>query len=353
MSVISRMLQDLESRGATSPVTKAPVARDTAAVRTEAVGSGWIRTVALSGGLLIAIAGLYSAKMPAWVTGQDEPKLSTRTSHAMKPGAQARLNLAGSEPNWKLDWALSLGLIKSVKPALTTDAIQLSLSPNLDVSDLTEQSPVRQEVEPRQVDANANSVLVIDPPAAGRVQSTNNQAVEAYRRALDQMDQGRDAVALDTLLQAIKLDAAHLPARRVAIALALDQKQFDLAGNLLDEGLKLEPKDTELLYLHARHLVVAGSDDRALQALQQMDRPTSEALGLKAGLLAKTGRYAPAAAAYEQALKSKPDNATWWLGLGVAWHAQGQTDMAKQAFLRARKLGQLSPDVQAWLDQQI
>lgn len=349
MSVISRMLQDLESRGAALPIAKEVSAPK--AVRTDL---SWLRTFILSGGLMVAVVTMYTVKMPAWVLGQDAAKVSSA------PGAMPSTSPSGSagklvsvEPNWKLDWALSLGLIKAKAPLLDGEPVQVSLSPNHDLAESPEQTPIRPEGEPPLVDANATGLLIIDPPAAGRVQSTGHQAVEAYRRALDQLEQGRDAVALDTLMQALKWDAQHLPARRVAIALALDQKQVDLAASLLDEGLKMEPRDSELLYLHARHLAVAGADDQALTALQQIDRPTVDALGLKAGLLAKTGRYAPAVAAYEQALRTRPDNATWWLGLGVAWQAQGQADMAKQAFVRARRLGQLSPDVQAWLDQQI
>lgn len=349
MSVISRMLQDLESRGAALPIAKQ--APEPKAARTDL---SWLRTFILSGGLMAAVVTMYTVKMPEWVLGQDAAKVSS-TPGAMpstSPSGDAG-KLVSVEPNWKLDWALSLGLIKAKAPLLDGEPVKVSLSPNHDLAESPEQTPVRPEGEPPLVDANATGLLIIDPPAAGRVQSTGHQAVEAYRRALDQLEQGRDAVALDTLMQALKWDAQHLPARRVAIALALDQKQVDLAAALLDEGLKMEPRDSELLYLHARHLAVAGADDQALTALQQIDRPTVDALGLKAGLLAKTGRYAPAVAAYEQALKTRPDNATWWLGLGVAWQAQGQADMAKQAFVRARRLGQLSPDVQAWLDQQI
>ena len=352
MSVISRMLQDLESRGAALPIAKQAPAPQVA--RTDL---SWLRTFILSGGLMAAVVAMYSVKMPAWVLGPDAATVSGakgaghRRAPSDNPGNPDKL--VSVEPNWKLDWALSLGLIKAKDPILVDEPVQLSLSPNHDLAESPEQTPVRPEGEPPLVDAHATGPLIIDPPAAGRVQSTGHQAVEAYRRALDQMEQGRDAVALDTLVQALKWDAQHLPARRVAIALALEQKQMDLAAALLDEGLKMEPRDSELLYLHARHLAVAGADDLALTALQQIDRPTGEALGLKAGLLAKTGRYAPAVAAYEQALKTRPDNATWWLGLGVACQAQGQADMAKQAFVRARRLGQLSPDVQAWLDQQI
>lgn len=349
MSVISRMLQDLESRGAALPIAKQAPAPQVA--RTD---WSWLRTVILSGGLMAAVVAMYTVKMPAWVLGQDEAPVSSAPG-AKPPTSPSAVTgkLVSVEPNWKLDWPLSLGLIKAKDPILADEPVQLSLSPNHDLAESPEQTPVRPEGEPPLVDAHATGPLIIDPPAAGRVQSTGHQAVEAYRRALDQMEQGRDAVALDTLVQALKWDAQHLPARRVAIALALEQKQMDLAAALLDEGLKMEPRDSELLYLHARHLAVAGADDQALTALQQIDRPTGEALGLKAGLLAKTGRYAPAVAAYEQALKTRPDNATWWLGLGVACQAQGQADMAKQAFVRARRLGQLSPDVQAWLDQQI
>lgn len=340
MSVISRMLQDLESRGASAPVNRehAPVEVAVAKRAHPTRSRAWIRTTLLFSGLLAGGAGLYGFNVADWAfepVGQPSQAGALSSESAQPPLAASASAVASA---WHMDWALSLGLIKP-KPTLTHEHVSLS------------------EDGPPLVDAkNASATApftIIDPPAAGRVQSTANQAVEAYRRAVDWAEQGRDSAALDAALQAIKLDAQHMPARRLAVALALDQKQLDQAGALIDEGLQSAPKDSELLFLHARRLALVGANEQALGVLQGLDRPSGDALGLKAGLLARTGRYAPATAAYEQALKTRPDNATWWLGLGVALNAQGQGTMAKEAFLRARTLGQLSPDVQAWLDQQL
>lgn len=376
MSVISRMLQDLESRGAPVPVSR-PVPdwvaeADRAALVSENLDAepksrSWPRTVLLPSVLLAGGAVFYGIHGAEWLPSFSASHASTLPARVSTPSTAAKASAAVNAISaFRMDWTLSLGMIK---PKMHHPFAAVSLPPKqevegdmVDTSEHADSAPPHLETESTQPAAQGpariaplkvTSINIIDPPSAGRLQSSANQAVEAYRRALDLAEQGRDGVALDTALQAIKLDAQHMPARRLAIALALDQKQVDQAGALIDEGLQLAPRDGELLFLHARRLALAGANEQALGVLAGLDRPTGESLGLKAGLLARTGQYAPAAQAYQQALKTRPDNATWWLGLGVAWNAQGQGAMAKEAFLRARKLGQLSPDVQAWLDQQL
>ncbi|MDE2593088.1 MAG: tetratricopeptide repeat protein [Burkholderiales bacterium] len=370
MSVISRMLNDLESRGASVPVSR-PVptwvaAADQAALMSDDAdgapkgpvvrgGQAWLRAALLLGGVLVSGAAWYGAQESGWWQDRHTFHAASLSAHEGAPSVAPKASaVANAISTWRMDWALSLGMLKS---PVHSQATQVSLSPKQDVGGDAVDAAEHADGEPPHVEASptqsVTQIAIIDPPAAGRVQSMATQAVEAYRRAMDLADQGREGVALDAALQAIKLDPQHMPARRLAIALALDQKQVDQAGALIDEGLKLTPRDSELLFLHARRLALAGANDQALSVLQGLDRTTGEALGLKAGLLARTGQYASAAQAYQQALKTRPDNATWWLGLGVALNAQGQGAMAKEAFLRARKLGQLSPDVQAWLDQQL
>jgi MSHA biogenesis protein MshN len=70
-------------------------------------------------------------------------------------------------------------------------------------------------------------------------------------------------------------------------------------------------------------------------------------------LLARSGLNEQAVTAYEQALRTRPDNPTWWLGLGVALDAQGNKATAIEAYTRARTLGTLRPDLQAWLSQKL
>lgn len=359
MSVISRMLHDLESRGAEVPRRTVPTwvaESDRQALTSQGFGAaepkGPARTrtalllsVLLTGG---AVYGLHEA-----VGLRHAPAFHLPSAHAGTPPVPAKTPVAAIT-NWRMDWSLSLGMIKPKRHQETAQSVPL---PQSNIEEDVAENAVHRQIEPSQAAASsaqsAMQISIIDPPAAGRAQSSANQAVESYRRAVEMAEQGRDGVALDAALKAIQQDPQHMPARRLAIALALDQKQVDQASALIDEGLQVAPRDNELLYLHARRLALAGANEQALSVLQGLDRATGEAMGLKAGLLARTGQYAAAVPAYQQALKTRPDNATWWLGLGVALNAQGQGAMAKEAFLRARRLGQLSPDVQAWLDQQL
>lgn len=301
-----------------------------------------IRLALISGGMLASMAAGMALQHASVLAQEWKPSAVAQAVAADRAAPASSAQPASTWAVWQMDTRLSLNLIKRVAKTDVEAAeppMRLSLSPNLDMSD-------------EAVPAGAGA-LMIDPPAAGRVQTPATQAVEAYRRAIDLLDHGRDAQAMDALQQALKLDPSHTQARRLAVTLAFDFKQPELAANLIDDGLKADPRDQDLQFLQARRLMSVGAADQALKVLQNLERPTGEALGLKAGLLARGGQYAPAAQAYEQALRTRPDNATWWLGLGVAWQAQGQGAQAKDAFFKAYRLGQLSPDVQAWLEQQL
>lgn len=265
---------------------------------------GALGTLSLAG-----IAGVIPLQKPAWMNAPLASLMQPRpVSQALVRGLPVKLAMPLS--SWRMDHTLSLGLLKPHDPSGHGPAPQrmpdtrVSLSGSVNLADDEGASQDHLDDDPPQVQAKADvkvdkrlnldgtGILMIDPPAAGHMPSGASQAAQALQ-------------------------------------------------------------DSDLLYQQAQQLVAAGANEQALTVLQGLDHPDGDALGLKAGLLAQAGRYAPAAAAYEQALKTRPDNATWWLGLGVAWNAQGQSAMAKEAFIRARRLGQLSPDVQAWLDQQL
>ncbi len=214
-------------------------------------------------------------------------------------------------------------------------------------------APVAQPNAASKYAGSERRFTMIDPPAAGAATSSVGRAASAYHRALDLSDEGRDSAALEAAQDALRIDPQHAAARRLAASLALNLNRIDQAGAFIDEGLKADPNDAELQYLRARALVMSGLNDQALAALQGQARPTADALGMKAGLLASEGQYLQAARAYELALREQPSNATWWLGLGVACDAQGQAVPARNAFNRARALGTLRNDLQAWVEQKL
>ncbi|HET8869212.1 MAG TPA: tetratricopeptide repeat protein [Aquabacterium sp.] len=291
------------------------------------------------------IVGTKRESVPIQMPSKWQPALVPMTPRLTIPTGVVKRAL-------QLDWHLSLARLQTRGNDEPAQA-EPTVARQADASEAAITAQARPSTESVVAQLADRQVLLIEAPAAGRSLSPQNQAVESYRHALDLQDQGRDAAALDAALQAVQLDPQHLPARRLAVALALDQGNAQKAGDLITEGLKTDPKDPELLYLQARLLAVGGANEQALAVIESLPQLRAEAQGLKAGLLAKLGRFAPAAMAYEQALKARPDNATWWLGLGVAWRAQGLDARARQAFVRAHALGQLSPDVQAWIEQQL
>ncbi|MDE2076210.1 MAG: tetratricopeptide repeat protein [Burkholderiales bacterium] len=304
----------------------------------------WLSAALLTGGAVATVATLR------WMSVYEAPSRNSIVATAtlpihVKPAPavvrpQRVADARSMDRGWQLDWHLSLSRLT---PHSDEPAEVMAKAP-----------PVVQDAQTTTVaQLNDRQVILIEAPAAGRTLSPAKQAVESYRHALDLQDQGRQAAALEAALGALQFDPTHVPARRLAVSLALDLGNTAQADQLIAAGLKVDPQDPELLYLQARSLAMGGANEQALAVLDTLPHLRSEALGLKAGVLAKLGRFAPAAMAYEQALKTHPDNATWWLGLGVAWRAQGQVQGARQAFTRAHALGQLSPDVQAWIEQQL
>lgn len=415
MSVINRMLQDLDARGAgqptsaaaeaaTAPVRKALDIPDTpfqvnAAARRRGGrrgASAW-RLWATAWAALAAAcvysaspqimdsfgAGARSIKQQALALWHAVPevKLPTRVAApavaapVASPVVVAKesaplVAVAAPRQGLAMDWTLSALVAESrpvhaaVKHVATRPAQQpaevVVAAQATDVADkpaaVAAPAPVANVAPANAASKYAGSerrFTMIDPPAAGATANAVGRAASAYHRALDLADEGRDTAALESAQDALRIDPQHAAARRLAASLALNLNRVDQAGAFIDEGLKVDPNDAELQYLRARALVVSGMNEQALAALQSQARPTADALGLKAGLLAHEGLYPQAARAYEQALREQPSNATWWLGLGVACDAQGQAVPARNAFNRARALGTLRNDLQAWVEQKL
>lgn len=396
MSVINRMLQDLDARGAAQPdgaerpapkqfnipdlpyqvharqrrrpmswrvkatALLAVLACAYAATPRHAIDSGWQRMNHQLSAFWHTVPAEQGAVRPVVVA-------------SARPAAVATLPAAteAARTGLTMDWTLSA----LVEPARVRHVAQapterLAKAP---AEVATEPGPTPAErAQPRpaqpapraeavaaapapvvQTAGNERRFTMIDPPAAGAATSPVARAAQAYHRALDLSDEGRDTAALEAALDALRIDPQHGAARRLAASLALNLNRVDQAGALIDEGLKANPNDAELQYQRARALLVSGLNEQALADLQAQARPTADALGLKAGLLAHHGQYPQAAQAYEQALREQPSNATWWLGLGVACDAQGQTLAARNALNRARALGTLRPDLQNWVEQKL
>lgn len=200
------------------------------------------------------------------------------------------------------------------------------------------------------------------PPKGASIERSDVQdapagrAETAYRKAIGALNQGRVAEAVDELRAALRDDALHRGARQLLIKLLLEARRLDEAIAVLQEGLQGQPAQTGWAMSLARLQVDRGdlagawkTLDDALPAAGQ----SADYQGFAAHVLQRLGRQREAIARYQAATRLAPGDGRWWLGLGLAHEAEGNTAEAREAFARARQSGNLSPELAALAEQKL
>jgi len=72
-----------------------------------------------------------------------------------------------------------------------------------------------------------------------------------------------------------------------------------------------------------------------------------------AALLQREGRNKEAIEHYLLALRKVPGSGVWLMGLGISLQAENRQTEAQEAFLRAKASNTLSPDLLAFVEQQL
>lgn len=220
----------------------------------------------------------------------------------------------------------------------------------------------RRSTEKAPKPAAAPVVKTAVPAASERIidgkQVTPQQRVEnEYRRALAQLQDGRVSDAMQALQQTLQLDPRHQGARETLVRLLLEAQRPDDAARQLQLSLALDPKQPAQAMMLARlQLDKANGGAAALDTLMRSlpyAADNGEYHAFLAGVLQREQRYREAAEHYQLALQAAPDNSVWWMGLGIALQADNHPAQARQAFERARGLQTLSPQLQAFVERKL
>ena len=200
------------------------------------------------------------------------------------------------------------------------------------------------------------------PAASERIldgkQVTPQQRVEnEYRRALGQLQDGRVSEAMAGLQQTLQLDPRHQGARETLVRLLLEAQRPDDAARQLQLSLALDPKQPAQAMMLARlQLDKANGGTAALDTLMRSlpyAADNGDYRAFLAGVLQREQRYREAAEQYQLALQTAPDNSVWWMGLGIALQADNHPAQARQAFERAKGLQTLSPQLQTFVERKL
>lgn len=159
-----------------------------------------------------------------------------------------------------------------------------------------------------------------------------------YRQSLDAYAQGRTTESLGQAREALKFDPDHLDARQLLLRQLVEQREIDAARTVLREGLQRHPEQAAWIKLAVR-LELEKGDLTAARALVEQAPPAAVAQAdfqALAGMLAqRQGRQGDAADHFRAALGRNPADGRSWIGLGLALEAQGHEPEARESFRRA------------------
>ena len=177
-----------------------------------------------------------------------------------------------------------------------------------------------------------------------------------YRKAVNALNQGRVVEGIEGLRGVLRADPLQRAARQLLVKLLIEAGRSDEAIDVLRDGLRVQPAQIGWAMALAR-LQLDRGDLAAAWTTLDVSLPaagnSADYQGFAGNVLQRLGRTREAIARFQAATRLAPGDGRWWLGLGLAHDAEGETDAARTAFLNARQSANLTPELQALVERKL
>ncbi|WP_127474651.1 tetratricopeptide repeat protein [Sulfurivermis fontis] len=328
MSLINDMLRDLEARRAKQSNIPAGLLQGMGTPPTR----GGRRPVLVALG---AIAVVLAATV-IWLAWQryGAPARVAAPVPAVVPAVTEQAVAAPGEP--------PVPATAAVPSPVTTSATQSVPAPS--VAPVT--TPVPAVPAPRAAAPAAAAPVRVEKTA--RAPTPSQQAEIDFQRGVNALRSGNHAQAESAFRTALWHDAGHLLAREMLAAMLLGAGRLIEADDVLEQGRRFFARNPTLALLLARLRVEQGQTGAAVTILEQslhaaMTRP--DYLAFLAALYQRELRYEESVESYGRALALQPQQATWWVGMGISLENAGRRADAVKAYEQAAE-GSLPPQLQ-------
>ncbi|MGI0154292.1 tetratricopeptide repeat protein [Pseudidiomarina sp. WS423] len=189
-----------------------------------------------------------------------------------------------------------------------------------------------------------------------RVELTPEQLAETnLRRAREAMAKGDRDLAQELLEKALIVQPMHVEVRSELAAYWYGRGFATRALTVLQQGLDRHPQQSEWQLLYARILDRMGRVDQAYSALININEDTDEALELlelRAAAANQLGYHAEAAADYT-VLAGRFLQSRWWLAAAVAHEDSNNPAAAVRAYQQALQYRDLSGEARQYIQDRL
>ncbi len=330
MSVINRMLKDLEKRSASGdPSVYHPEPQRSSKVLIAGLVAAVLILLGALGGMFWYQYSSKERKVPAPVSVAAENSAGrTEKTEAEAPSVQSTGDLETAE-------------LKSGTE--TTDEELAALEDEIygpDESAAVETAKVEQRTASRRIPEEKQPKVM----KVQEVKLTKSQEIELDRKAVGTaLSMGKIDDAKEALRSMLSRDPSNTFAREKLAALLYGEGRLAEAKSVLNQGISGQPAYSNYRLLLAKILVEENRRREALGILSayspKADKENLDYLALEASLATDLNESIIAVDAYSRLTRIMPKEGKWWLGLAIAFDRQGTVSAAKANYRQALNLG--------------
>jgi MSHA biogenesis protein MshN len=351
MSLINDVLRNIEAKRP-DELARHKLSREIRSLPAGKRGYGGIlkRLLGLGAVLALGVAAYYAS-------GQFDEVRPVLAPPPPAPSLVTPPPMAASEPP-PVVTAATLPFDDNLRLSAELAAVPLPVAPVLGVPDPVVPQPaaVRSDAVTAAAPAPAlpsGPVKIEKSPLAPTVR---DKADAEFRRAETALASGRSGEALEGLRAALKIDPGYVAVRQALLRQLLDARKTDEAMVVLQDGLNILPTQTGWAVSLARLQFEHGelnAADRTLTRSQGYAEANADYAGFQGHLKSRLGAPRQAIAHYQRATRLAPGEGRWWLGLGLAFEADGRVGEARDALRRALATGTLNAELAAVAEQHL
>ncbi|GMR20982.1 MAG: tetratricopeptide repeat protein [Gammaproteobacteria bacterium] len=304
MSLINKMLQDLDARTGTATLTTDFAGVKPVAPLVQHRKSRWM----IAAGLIIiaAVATVMSGRQQSLV---------------------GKKNLAGGRPFSALISGQTDPLTQPQKP------IPAENNADLSTAGAKEKKSAPLSVAPAfRPDTKSEPPRISKTP---RALTPAQQADSRYAQAMAAMRDGNMSASQTLLKEVLQLQPRYHAAREAMVGVLLHAGNARAAIQSLEEGLVLDASHYRFAVLLARLYADQQRLDQAITVLErhyQFAPADAEYTALIAVFHQRAQHHELAVKGYQRALSLQHENGAWWIGLGISLEALGRVEEAVQVY---------------------